>query len=131
MPESFLSKDPHCLFSDRLLLFLGHLHARRPASENTMLGIYLTSLCVLQRSISHRNGHVQYDAPELSRKEIANLFFETHNGAMARMIKSFLDEEAREEAVQGLAAIHERNERRKRIAAEIAAAEAEGGDPAE
>ena len=50
---------------------------------------------------------------------------------MVRMIKSFLDEEAREEAVQALAAIHERNERRKRIAAEIAAAEAEGGDPAE
>lgn len=68
---------------------------------------------------------------ELSRKEIADLFFETHNGAMVRMIKSFLDEEAREEAVQALAAIHERNERRKRIAAEIAAAEAEGGDPAE
>lgn len=68
---------------------------------------------------------------ELSRKEIANLFFETHNGAMVRMIKSFLDEEAREEALQQLAAIRERNERHKRIAEEIAAEQAEGGDPAE
>jgi hypothetical protein len=68
---------------------------------------------------------------ELSRKEISNLFFETHNGAMVRMIKSFLDEETREESVQALAALHERNERRKRIAEEIAAAQPESGDPAE
>lgn len=68
---------------------------------------------------------------ELSRQEIARLFFDTHNGAMVRMIKSFIDEEAREDAVQELAAIRERSERRKRIAEEIAAAEPQDGDPAE
>ena len=68
---------------------------------------------------------------ELSRKEIGRLFFETHNGAMVRMIKSFIDDEEREEALQALAAIRERSERRKRIAEEIAAEQSEGGDPAE
>jgi hypothetical protein len=68
---------------------------------------------------------------ELSRKEIANLFFETHNGAMVRMIKSFLDEEAREEREEELIALRARIERRKRISEEIAATQSESGDPAE
>lgn len=67
---------------------------------------------------------------ELSRQEISRLFFETHNGAMVRMIKSFIEEEANEDRAADLAALRERIERRKKIAEEIAAAEAEAGDPA-
>ena len=70
---------------------------------------------------------------ELSRQEISRLFFETHTGAMVRMIKSFIEEEAREDSADELAALRERIEQRKpNVAAEIAAAktEAEAGDPA-
>src|SRR5215469_6858986 len=42
---------------------------------------------------------------ELSRPEISRLFFETHNGAMIRMIKSFIEEEEREDSAQELAAL--------------------------
>jgi hypothetical protein len=66
---------------------------------------------------------------ELSRQEISRLFFETHNGAMVRMIKSFIEEEAREDSADELAALRERIERRKRVAEEIAAAEAGAGEP--
>jgi hypothetical protein len=66
---------------------------------------------------------------ELSRQEISRLFFETHNGAMVRMIKSFIEEEAREDREEDLAALRERIERRKRVAEEIAAAEAQAGEP--
>jgi hypothetical protein len=68
---------------------------------------------------------------ELSRQEISRLFFETHTGAMVRMIKSFIEEEAREDREEDLAALRARIERRKKIAAEIAAAEADADDPAE
>jgi hypothetical protein len=68
---------------------------------------------------------------ELSRQEISRLFFETHNGAMVRMIKSFIDEEAREDREEELTNFRERIERRKRIAEEISAAQSESGDPAE
>lgn len=68
---------------------------------------------------------------ELSRQEISRLFFETHSGAMVRMIKSFIDEEAREDRETEFKAIRERIERRKMITEEIAAAEDEAGDPAE
>lgn len=37
---------------------------------------------------------------ELSRKEIAQLFFETHSGAMVRMIKSFVEDENKEDRAQ-------------------------------
>lgn len=67
---------------------------------------------------------------ELSRQEISRLFFETHNGAMVRMIKSFIEEESREDSVDELAALRERIERGKKIAEETAAAETEAGDPA-
>jgi hypothetical protein len=40
---------------------------------------------------------------ELSRKDIAELFFDTHKGAMTRMIQSFIEEEEREERAQMLA----------------------------
>jgi hypothetical protein len=63
---------------------------------------------------------------ELSRREISRLFFETHNGAMVRMINSFIDEEDREDELRRL---QERIERRKRFAEAIAAANAEAGDP--
>jgi hypothetical protein len=66
---------------------------------------------------------------ELTRQEISRLFFETHNGAMIRMIKSFIDEENAEDRAEELTALREQIERHKRIAKEIAAAEAEAGDP--
>jgi hypothetical protein len=66
---------------------------------------------------------------ELSRQEISRLFFETHNGAMIRMIKAFVDEENHQDRTEELTALRERIERRKRIAEEIAAAEAEAGEP--
>lgn len=37
---------------------------------------------------------------ELSRKEIAQLFFETHAGSMVRMIKSFIEDENKEDQAQ-------------------------------
>lgn len=39
---------------------------------------------------------------ELSRKEIAQLFFETHTGAMVRMIRSFIDDENKEDRAEEL-----------------------------
>src|SRR5262245_49913203 len=37
---------------------------------------------------------------ELTRKEIAQLFFETHTGAMVRMIRSFVEDENKEDRAQ-------------------------------
>lgn len=50
---------------------------------------------------------------EFSRKEIAQMFFETHNGAMVRMIKAFIDEEDAEERAEFLRRLAEMNERRR------------------
>jgi len=56
---------------------------------------------------------------ELSRKEIAELFFDTHKGAMTRMIQSFIEDEEREDRAQLLAEIAQRSERRRqRVARE-------------
>jgi len=45
------------------------------------------------RSIEARLGGTYLMRVELTRREIAQLFFETRSGAMVRMIKSFLDDE--------------------------------------
>lgn len=50
---------------------------------------------------------------ELTRKDIAELFFDTHKGAMIRMIQSFIEEEEREERAQMLAAMERMSERRR------------------
>jgi hypothetical protein len=55
---------------------------------------------------------------ELSRREIAELFFDTHKGAMIRMIQSFIEEEEREERVQMLADLARMSERRRQRAQE-------------
>jgi hypothetical protein len=39
---------------------------------------------------------------ELSRSEIAELFFETHSGARVRMLRAFIDEEQREDYAEGV-----------------------------
>jgi hypothetical protein len=50
---------------------------------------------------------------ELSRKEIAALFFDTHKGAMTRMIQSFIEDEEREDRAQMLANLARLSERRR------------------
>jgi hypothetical protein len=50
---------------------------------------------------------------ELSRKEIGQMFFETHNGSMVRMFKAFLEEEEAEERARWLQRLTEMNERRR------------------
>lgn len=50
---------------------------------------------------------------ELSRKEIAELFFDTHKGTMIRMIKSFIEDEESEERAQALASLAQMSERRR------------------
>ena len=40
---------------------------------------------------------------ELSRSEIAQLFYDTHSGAMVRMVRSFIEDEERQEHVERLA----------------------------
>ncbi|MDH2404089.1 hypothetical protein QCM77_29660 [Bradyrhizobium sp. SSUT18] len=50
---------------------------------------------------------------ELSRREIAQLFFETHNGSMVRMFKAFIEEEETEERAEILRRIAEMDERRR------------------
>lgn len=54
---------------------------------------------------------------ELSRKEIAQLFFDTHSGAMVRMIQSFIQEEDREDRARLLERMAQLDEhRRQRLA---------------
>lgn len=55
---------------------------------------------------------------ELSRKDIAQLFFDTHKGAMIRMIQSFIEEEEAEERAQMLADLARMSERRRQRLAE-------------
>lgn len=50
---------------------------------------------------------------ELGRKEIAQLFYETHSGSMVRMVRSFIDEEANEDHAEFLAQMARMNERRR------------------
>ena len=56
---------------------------------------------------------------ELSRREIAQLFYETHTGSMVRMFRSFIEEEESEDRallLEQIAQIDER--RRQRLAQE-------------
>jgi hypothetical protein len=55
---------------------------------------------------------------ELSRKEIADLFFETHAGAMVRLIKSFLEDEEKEDRALELKRRRERMAELEKMAAE-------------
>jgi len=48
---------------------------------------------------------------ELSRSEIAQLFYDTHSGAMVRMVRSFIEDEERQEAVRMLERMAQREER--------------------
>lgn len=50
---------------------------------------------------------------ELSRREIAELFFETHNGSMVRMFKAFMEEEDAEDRAEMLQRFARMDERRK------------------
>jgi hypothetical protein len=50
---------------------------------------------------------------ELSRSEIAQLFYDTHSGAMVRMVRSFIEDEERQEAVRALERIAQREDRRR------------------
>jgi hypothetical protein len=56
---------------------------------------------------------------ELSRKEIAQLFYETHSGSMVRMLRAFIDEEDNEDRIQQLAEFARRDERRRQRWAEM------------
>jgi len=62
---------------------------------------------------------------EMSRREIAQLFYETHSGSMVRMVKAFIDEEDQEDRAQLLAQISQMNERRRQRLAEMQQAESE------
>lgn len=58
---------------------------------------------------------------ELTRKEIAQLFYETHSGSIVRMLRSFINEEDREDAAQVLERLSEMQERRgQRLASQTA-----------
>lgn len=57
---------------------------------------------------------------ELSRKDIAELFFDTHKGAMIRMIQSFIEQEESEERAQMLADLARMSERRRQRLAQQA-----------
>jgi hypothetical protein len=48
---------------------------------------------------------------ELSRSEIAQLFYDTHSGDMVRMVRSFIEDEERQAAVRTLERIAQREER--------------------
>lgn len=63
---------------------------------------------------------------ELSREDIAELFFDTHKGAMIRMIQSFIEEEAREDRAQMLAALERMSERRRQRSAQEDQTEPQG-----
>jgi hypothetical protein len=55
---------------------------------------------------------------ELSRKEIAQLFYETHSGAMVRMIQSFIEEEEIEDHARLVELSRQRAERRRKLLTE-------------
>jgi hypothetical protein len=62
---------------------------------------------------------------ELSRKEIAQLFYDTHSGSMVRMFKAFLDEEDREDRARVLEQLAQYDERRRQRLAQKPQAESE------
>jgi hypothetical protein len=59
---------------------------------------------------------------ELSKKEIAELFFETHSGSMVQMVRDFIEQEHREDAARALERIARREERNR---AQLAAQESD------
>lgn len=63
---------------------------------------------------------------ELSRSEIAQLFYETHSGAMIRMVRSFIEEEENEERARVLEQLARFNERRRQRLAQQEQAESQG-----
>lgn len=63
---------------------------------------------------------------ELSRKEIAELFFDTHKAAMVRMIQSFIEDEANEDRAHLLAEMAQRAERRRQRLAQEPPIEPQG-----
>jgi hypothetical protein len=50
---------------------------------------------------------------DLSRKEIAQLFFDTHSGSMVRMFKAFIEEEDAEDRAEMLQKLAQMDERRR------------------
>ncbi len=60
---------------------------------------------------------------ELSRKEIARLFYETHDNDIVRMFRSFVEDEQRQEAAGMLEYFHQREERRRQQLAQAEPAE--------
>ena|SRR5260370_42148555 len=52
---------------------------------------------------------------ELSRKEIAQLFYDTHSGAMVRMVRSFIEDEERQEHVRLLERIAQQRDEREQL----------------
>jgi DNA-binding SARP family transcriptional activator len=48
---------------------------------------------------------------DLSRKEIAQLFFETHSGSMVRMFEAFIEEEDAEDRAEMLQRLAQMDER--------------------
>jgi hypothetical protein len=55
---------------------------------------------------------------ELSRKEIAQLFYETHGNDIVRMVRSFIEDEERQETARMLQRWAERDERRRQRVAQ-------------
>jgi hypothetical protein len=55
---------------------------------------------------------------ELSRAEIAQLFFDTHSGDVVRMFRSFMEDEARAEHARWLERLAQHDERRRQRLAE-------------
>ncbi|MGH6681662.1 MAG: hypothetical protein ACREDL_22615 [Bradyrhizobium sp.] len=50
---------------------------------------------------------------ELTRKEIAQLFYDTHSGSIVRMLRAFINEEGREDAARMLERLSDMGERRR------------------
>jgi hypothetical protein len=63
---------------------------------------------------------------ELSRKEIAQLFYETHGGDIVRMFRSFVDDEERQEAARRLELLAQYDERRRQRLAQKEQTEEDG-----
>ncbi len=62
---------------------------------------------------------------ELSRKEIAQLFYDTHSGSMVRMFRAFIEEEDHEDRARMLEQLSQYDERRRQRLAERQQAQSE------
>ena len=104
-PVSGAETPPDRLSQGKLYKSLDHLENKRFTSVR------------LYGSADLRLGGTYLLKVELSRKEIAELFFDTHRAAMVRMIQSFIEDEEREDRAQVLAEMAQRSERlRQRLA---------------